>query len=76
MTARGEAQVKSTGKFLYGSGKLLDPAKIAKVYVSPRIRAKRTYELLSGEGSDYEVVENLAEWDYGWVKFFIILESC
>lgn len=65
MTPHGEEQVKATGQIMYGSGRLLDPAKIAKVYVSPRTRARRTYELLSGQKDGYEITEGLAEWDYG-----------
>lgn len=68
LTSHGEDQVKATGQIAYGKGKLIDPAKIAKVYVSPRTRAKKTYELLSGKTDGYEVSESLAEWDYGYVK--------
>lgn len=65
LTAHGEAQVSATGHIAYGTNKLIDPAKIAKVFVSPRERAVRTYELLSGGKGGYEVSESLAEWDYG-----------
>jgi sedoheptulose-bisphosphatase len=65
LTAYGEAQIKSTAQIVFGPGKLIDPAKVAKVWVSPRTRAKKTYELLSGEEGGYEVTEALAEWDYG-----------
>ncbi|KAK0844312.1 hypothetical protein LTS02_015751 [Friedmanniomyces endolithicus] len=44
LTDRGEKQVRASAKYMYGSGKLIDPAKLAKVYVSPRQRATRTYE--------------------------------
>ncbi|KAK1812047.1 hypothetical protein LTR12_013607 [Friedmanniomyces endolithicus] len=65
LTDRGEKQVKASAEIMYGSGKLIDPAKLAKVYVSPRQRATRTYELLSGKKDGYEVTESLAEWHYG-----------
>ncbi|KAK0287585.1 hypothetical protein LTR91_003039 [Friedmanniomyces endolithicus] len=65
LTDRGEKQVKASAKYMYGSGKLIDPAKLAKVYVSPRQRATKTYELLSGKTDGYEVTECLAEWYYG-----------
>ncbi|KAF7191050.1 Sedoheptulose 1,7-bisphosphatase [Pseudocercospora fuligena] len=65
LTSKGEEQVIATGQIAYGPGKLIDPAKIAKVYVSPRKRAIKTYELLSGQKDGYEVTESLAEWDYG-----------
>ncbi|KAI7372604.1 hypothetical protein KC336_g20608, partial [Hortaea werneckii] len=32
LTAHGEEQVASTAKFMYGSGRLIDPAKVAKVF--------------------------------------------
>lgn len=65
MTAEGEDQVRGTGRIVYGEGKLLDPGKIAKVLVSPRTRAIKTYELLSGQAEGYEIREEIAEWDYG-----------
>ena len=65
LTSKGEEQVIATGQIAYGKGKLIDPTKIAKVYVSPRTRAIKTYELLSGQKDGYEVTESLAEWDYG-----------
>ncbi|KAK5710133.1 hypothetical protein LTR17_019136 [Elasticomyces elasticus] len=65
LTERGEKQVKASAEYMYGSGKLIDPAKLAKVFVSPRKRAIQTFELLSGEQGGYEVTESLAEWFYG-----------
>ncbi|CAK3949413.1 Hypothetical predicted protein [Lecanosticta acicola] len=65
LTPHGEAQVLSSGKTIYGHSKLIDPAKLAKIYISPRDRARKTYELLTGQTSGYEVTEDLAEWDYG-----------
>ena len=56
---------------LVGTGKLIDPSKLAKVWVSPRKRAQRTYELLFEEYSPLDGVETdlqcnrLAEWEYG-----------
>jgi broad specificity phosphatase PhoE len=42
-----------------GSGKLIDPERVVKVYVSPRKRAQQTFTLLfgdsMGEGMEYEV---------------------
>ncbi|KAK0261226.1 hypothetical protein B0A54_08022 [Friedmanniomyces endolithicus] len=32
LTDRGEKQVRASAKYMYGSGKLIDPAKLAKVY--------------------------------------------
>lgn len=66
LTPHGEEQVKGTGQMVYGTNKLIDPAKVAKVFLSPRKRAIRTYELLSGKTDGYEITESLAEWDYGY----------
>ena len=65
LTSHGESQVKGTGQQVYGEGKLIDPSKVAKVWLSPRVRAIKTYELLSGKTDGYEITESLAEWDYG-----------
>jgi hypothetical protein len=52
-----------------GAGKLVDPSRITQVFVSPRKRATKTYELLlSGAAKgDWGVIytEDIAEWDYG-----------
>lgn len=70
LTAHGEAQVKATSDIAYGPGKLVDPAKVAKVWISPRKRAIKTYELLSGKTDGFEITESLAEWDYGYLLCF------
>ena len=71
LTQTGEEQVLASGKLLVGTGKLIEPSKLAKVWVSPRKRARRTYELLFEESLDIidakaDIQCNLlAEWDYG-----------
>lgn len=71
LTKHGREQVTATGKMVYGKGKLIDPAKVAKVFVSPRSRAVQTWELLAGngkgegEGEECELRRELEEWDYG-----------
>lgn len=52
LTAAGERQVISTGSLLVGPGKLLDPKWVRRVWVSPRQRAVRTFQLLFG-GTPY-----------------------
>ena len=68
LTTDGEDQINGTGRMVYGSGKLIDPEKVARVWTSPRHRAMKTYELLSGMKDGYEVTEDLAEWDYGYAE--------
>ncbi|KAJ6258223.1 hypothetical protein Dda_7142 [Drechslerella dactyloides] len=46
LTPYGITQVAGTARQLVGSGKLIDPANVAHVYVSPRLRARQTFDLL------------------------------
>lgn len=63
----------STASLLVGRGKLLDPARVVRVFVSPRKRARQTFDLLfdaGGGGSaipagNITLAEDIAEWDYG-----------
>ena len=68
----GESRVSSTARTIYGPGKLIDPAKVSKVFISPRLRAQRTWELYdvvsprTGSGSPVvETTDRVAEWGYG-----------
>lgn len=60
-----------TGRMLIGAGKLINPAKVVKLWVSPRKRAQRTYQLLfenSLDSMDTKTelqCESLAKWGYG-----------
>lgn len=47
---------------------LLDPKHLQKCFVSPRIRARKTFELAFGsldQLPEYEIEEGVREWDYG-----------
>ena len=46
LTANGERRVRATGAALVGPDRLIVPAQVAHVYVSPRKRARRTLELI------------------------------
>ena len=48
LTTLGERQVQSSGALLVGPGKYLDPSRVQRVFVSPRQRATRTFQLLFG----------------------------
>lgn len=79
LTPDGEKQVSGTASHLVGSGKLIDPARVVKIFVSPRKRAQQTFTLLFGdamgegmqdeEGVDQEgkvvLEEDITEWDHG-----------
>ncbi|XXH05780.1 hypothetical protein Hte_012218 [Hypoxylon texense] len=47
LTANGEKRVKATGRALVGNDRLIVPHQLAHIYVSPRKRAQRTFELLN-----------------------------
>ena len=58
---------------LVGPGKLIDPAKLAHVFCSPRRRAVTTLDLLLGETARTNlegenrltITDDITEWDYG-----------
>lgn len=68
-------QVKGTAVQLVGPGKLIDPARVVRVVVSPRKRTRQTFEQLFGpagaqsgnsiESDKVEFTEDITEWDYG-----------
>ncbi|KAI3399510.1 hypothetical protein diail_6532 [Diaporthe ilicicola] len=47
LTADGEKRVKATGRALVGNDRLIVPNKLTHIFVSPRKRAQRTFELLN-----------------------------
>ncbi|TAQ84470.1 hypothetical protein B7494_g7215 [Chlorociboria aeruginascens] len=69
----GAAQVSSAAAILVGPGKLLDPRRFEHIFVSPRKRARQTFNLLLGpnfgliEGIKGKLTytEDIAEWNYG-----------
>ncbi|KAI5847941.1 histidine phosphatase superfamily [Morchella snyderi] len=66
LTPRGETQVRQAARCLVGPGRLIDPARLARVYVSPRVRAQRTLELLLPRVAvEVRSTEDVAEWRYG-----------
>ncbi|KZF19591.1 putative phosphoglycerate mutase [Xylona heveae TC161] len=66
LTPHGELQVIGTGQKMAGPGKLIDPAKLVRIFVSPRQRAQRTLELLLPNNStETEITNDISEWGYG-----------
>ena len=73
LTEHGRAQVAATAKMLVGPGKLIDKAKLSRIFISPRVRAQSTFEELFGKASQValkeagkvETTDKLAEWGYG-----------
>ncbi|CZS92999.1 related to phosphoglycerate mutase [Rhynchosporium agropyri] len=46
LTANGEKRIIATGRALVGDDRLIVPKNLAHIFVSPRLRAQRTLELL------------------------------
>ncbi|PKS04911.1 hypothetical protein jhhlp_008276 [Lomentospora prolificans] len=73
LTPRGIRQIIATANQMIGPGKVLDPARLMHVFVSPRKRARQTFDhLFEGKGGSASipaekvtVTESIAEWDYG-----------
>ncbi|KAG2417101.1 hypothetical protein HFD88_008319 [Aspergillus terreus] len=73
LTEHGTKQVLASGKILVGAGRLIDPEKLAHVYISPRRRAAHTFELAFNDADKQQLkdaqkvseTDRLAEWDYG-----------
>ncbi|MCJ1350935.1 MAG: hypothetical protein MMC33_000917 [Icmadophila ericetorum] len=67
----GSQLILDTAPLLIGRGKLVDPTRLAKVYISPRKRAGDTYALmfkhvLDADPKDKKVITNdIREWEYG-----------
>jgi len=71
LTPDGEHQVSSSAGVIVGPGRIIDPSKITHLFISPRTRARRTYELLFDESAQKmiegksETTEDIREWEYG-----------
>lgn len=69
LTPVGRQQIRSAATMLVGAGKFLDTCRISHIFVSPRRRARQTFELLLPPpvelGWMVEFTESIAEWDYG-----------
>lgn len=81
LTPAGVRQVTATGTQLVGPGKLIDSARVTRVWVSPRKRAQETFRLLFGAtDSDTHITdkviltEDIAEWDYGDYEGMVVQE--
>ncbi|KAI1358917.1 putative phosphoglycerate mutase [Xylaria arbuscula] len=67
LTKAGAAQVSSAAVSLVGTGKLLDPSRLVHSFVSPRKRARQTFQLLLPNCQEEKVTftEDISEWNYG-----------
>ncbi|KAI0598742.1 phosphoglycerate mutase [Biscogniauxia sp. FL1348] len=85
LTANGARQVSGTAAQLVGPGRLIDPTRLARVWVSPRKRARQTFQLLFGadntsnhgsvvDPSKVAFTEAIAEWNYGDYEGLVVSE--
>ena len=80
LTANGESQVQSTSNAIVGPGKIIDPSRLAHLFISPRTRAMRTFEILFDDDakrdlkSKTEVTEDIREWEYGTYEGLLTAE--
>jgi len=76
LTPNGINIITSKSDQVVGHGKLIDPCTLAKIVISPRQRAHKTFELLfANHMSELEcaddpegvtlITEDVREWDYG-----------
>lgn len=71
LTENGRKRMLSTGKALIGEDRLIHPSHIEKVYVSPRLRAKETLDIMFSTHKEetknipVKETDNIQEWKYG-----------
>ncbi|TDL28591.1 phosphoglycerate mutase-like protein [Rickenella mellea] len=68
LTPNGEQIIKTRSPLLVGQGKLINPDTLCHVFVSPRQRAQKTFELLFSDLPKlppHETCDAVREWDYG-----------
>ncbi|KZS95951.1 phosphoglycerate mutase-like protein [Sistotremastrum niveocremeum HHB9708] len=68
LTPKGVQLIQDRADKLVGPAKLLDPANMCHILISPRRRAHETFHLLFGDESQapsHEITNDVREWDYG-----------
>ncbi|KAL7421295.1 hypothetical protein Q5752_004180 [Cryptotrichosporon argae] len=68
LTENGERIIRDMGPRVVGPDRLINPAHVRHIIVSPRQRARRTAELMFGKTPDAAVTTvdpEVGEWDYG-----------
>ncbi|KAF4456880.1 hypothetical protein F53441_1091 [Fusarium austroafricanum] len=67
LTEDGEKEAAALGKSFFGKGKLIDPSTLARIFVSPRVRAQQTLEFLMplADRQNAIVCEDVREWEHG-----------
>ena len=73
MLPEGVKKVQQSAELVYGPGRLIDPARLAHIFISPRQRAQQTWRIFADTKRAAEsaaqiptsTTDDLAEWDYG-----------
>ncbi|KAI5856554.1 histidine phosphatase superfamily [Tricharina praecox] len=68
LTARGRATISLVASSSVGRGRAIDPARLSHVFVSPRLRARETLDLLLPQPPAHVAVttdDRCREWGYG-----------
>ncbi|KAF5670454.1 hypothetical protein FDENT_11213 [Fusarium denticulatum] len=69
LTDSGKKEATALGDSFFGLNKLIDPSHLTHAFVTPRIRARETFELVTEKHPELRqratVTEDLREWDHG-----------
>lgn len=73
LTSTGESQVLVTAHKVVGPNQIIDPSNLLKVFISPRTRAQKTFQILfSAQGRKeleapgrVKIESRIREWEYG-----------
>lgn len=69
LTEAGKKEAIALGDTFVGPDKLIDPSHLVHIFVSPRIRARKTFELVTEKHPEMRqratFTEDLREWDHG-----------
>ncbi|CAN6611143.1 sedoheptulose 1,7-bisphosphatase [Trichomonascus vanleenenianus] len=71
LTENGRKLVAATGQAMVGDNRLIHPDHLEKIFVSPRLRAHQTLDILFQDHKEelakipVEVAEDVREWEYG-----------
>ncbi|KAF5712377.1 histidine phosphatase superfamily clade-1 [Fusarium mundagurra] len=69
LTDTGKKEAMALGDSFVGPNKLIDPSSLVHIFVSPRNRARETFELVTEQHPELRqratFTEDLREWDHG-----------
>ncbi|KZT41838.1 phosphoglycerate mutase-like protein [Sistotremastrum suecicum HHB10207 ss-3] len=77
LTKNGQKMISILGPKVAGPGRLIDPTLLSGVMISPRIRARKTFELLFASSEikpELHIDERVREWTYGDYEGLLVHE--